>query len=333
MKWLHSIRQLFEHRAAVLMYHRVAEAAIDPWDLCVTPENFRAQLDVLSKKYTVLTVPQLLQHIDEKNIPPKSVCLTFDDGYRDNFLHAKPALETYNCPATFFIPSHFIGREKPFWWDELEAVFFNAPTLPQLFQIPIADDVLEFNLEDDATLTNTMQAQHQHWRWPQQPPTRRAALYLHVWEYLKPLPLSEIEPVITAVKAWAQYQPHIDVLQLPMAHNELAQLAANNLFHIGLHTATHPALAYHTEDAQYVELAENKKQLKPYNCINVAAFPYGSYNNSTIAVVRRQRLDAAFTTEADYVTKHTNKRCIGRFQVRNSNGKTFETQLQQWLKA
>ncbi len=40
-------RERFHSRGVILMYHSVAEIAVDPWELAVTPENFRAQMEAL----------------------------------------------------------------------------------------------------------------------------------------------------------------------------------------------------------------------------------------------------------------------------------------------
>ena len=46
------------------------------------------------------------------------VCVTFDDGYRDNLLAAAPVLSEYGIPATIYLPSRIIDGELPFHWYE-----------------------------------------------------------------------------------------------------------------------------------------------------------------------------------------------------------------------
>jgi len=94
----------------ILAYHRVTtEDGPDPWELKVTPSHFREQMEVLSN-HRVLSLAQAM--LCEK---PRSVAITFDDGYEDNLLEAAPVLLEYGYPATFFIVS---GQpHTPFWWD------------------------------------------------------------------------------------------------------------------------------------------------------------------------------------------------------------------------
>lgn len=333
MTWLHRIQNLFEHSAIVLMYHRVADVAVDPWNLAVSPANFKQQIQHLVSKYHVVSAPELLQNLQQKKLASHTVCITFDDGYTDNYLFAKPILEQYNCPATFFIPSQFIGQGQPFWWDELQALLLDAPQLPELFQIPISDEAFEFRLDADAMRTDAQTEKHKHWKWPASPPTRRCELYLKVWEQLKPLPHAEIETAMAEIRNWAGYQPHFSEALLPMRPHQLLELSQNPLFDIGLHTTTHPALAYHAEDVQYWELAENKKALHACHPIPAVAFPYGNYNNSTLAVLQRQRLEAGFTTEMKRLTHDSKLHCLGRFQVADKATPAFENDLRQWLQA
>ena len=48
------------------------------------------------------------------------VCLTFDDGYRDNLTLALPILEEYDAPATIFVPSSVLDGSIDAWWLQIE---------------------------------------------------------------------------------------------------------------------------------------------------------------------------------------------------------------------
>ena len=52
--------------------------------------------------------------------------ITFDDGYRDNLLVAKPLLEQHGLPATVFVTTGYVGPGRDFWWDELETFCASA---------------------------------------------------------------------------------------------------------------------------------------------------------------------------------------------------------------
>src|ERR1044072_9851462 len=121
-KYVRMIWRLFEHKAIVLMYHRVASVSADPWELAVQPEHFEQHLAILKNKFHVVPLTELVHQLQQRKLRTDCVCLTFDDGYSDNFINAKPLLEKYQCPAIFFIATKFINRKDMFWWDELQQI-------------------------------------------------------------------------------------------------------------------------------------------------------------------------------------------------------------------
>src|SRR5215213_3511763 len=94
------INNFFSSKAMVLMYHRIADVPYDPWQLCVTPENFDEQLAYFKKHFNVISLSEFVNDLANRRVKKNTVCITFDDGYTDNFLEAKPLLEKHNCPAT-----------------------------------------------------------------------------------------------------------------------------------------------------------------------------------------------------------------------------------------
>lgn len=98
-------------KASILMYHSVD---YNPVFFTVKPEEFQRQMNYLyEKKYNVVSLNQLLKYLQAKNIPPKTIVLTFDDGYEDNYFNVFPILKKYNFPAIIFLTTGFIGKEIP----------------------------------------------------------------------------------------------------------------------------------------------------------------------------------------------------------------------------
>jgi len=103
------------------MYHRIAVLDKDPWQLAVTPGHFEQQLQILSKK-NVISISQLVLQLKRGRLKQNSVVVTFDDAYIDNYTTARPLLEKYKVPATFFIATKNIGTNNEYWWDELGSI-------------------------------------------------------------------------------------------------------------------------------------------------------------------------------------------------------------------
>src|SRR5690606_1573250 len=125
-----NISTRLRHSDLVLMYHRIASPSIDPWQLSVSAENFEQHLQVLQKSNRVVSLSQLVHHRHNNLCRKNKIAITFDDGYLDNFTVAKPLLEKYGLPATFFITSCNLDGQKEFWWDELGRIILQTPELP-----------------------------------------------------------------------------------------------------------------------------------------------------------------------------------------------------------
>ena len=95
----------------ILMYHSVSYNKIF---FTVSPESFRKQMEWLyQNKYQVISLKALADIIGRKEeITRKTVVLTFDDGFEDNYFTVLPILKKYGFPATIFLAVDFIGKEK-----------------------------------------------------------------------------------------------------------------------------------------------------------------------------------------------------------------------------
>lgn len=89
---------------SALCYHSISDGR-----LSISPEDFKKQMEFLKNNhYYIATLDEITGFIKgEKKLPRKTVVLTFDDGYEDNFTNAFPILKKYSFPATFFPVSDF----------------------------------------------------------------------------------------------------------------------------------------------------------------------------------------------------------------------------------
>ncbi|AHM60587.1 polysaccharide deacetylase [Flammeovirgaceae bacterium 311] len=315
------------------MYHRIAQPQSDVWNIAVSPVNFEQQLQLLKKSGKVVPLKALVQGLEEGSLQSRSMAITFDDGYADNYEVAVPLLEKYRLPATFFIASGNIGKETEFWWDELEQLILFSEDLPPAFSMNIGGEAINISLAEEERLDDKLHRQHQQWRaFVTEPPGQRAALFLQLWQHLRPLPALEQQRILAQIRQWANVPQQYRANYRSMTRAQLQQLSAKPLFDVGIHTVTHPALADHTEDFQFKELTDNREQLREITGMTPAllAYPYGSYNHQTLNIAEKLKIKGAVTTEDTLVTPQTNLLRIGRFQVNNWNGSMFTEQLKGW---
>ncbi|HTI92568.1 MAG TPA: polysaccharide deacetylase family protein [Puia sp.] len=333
-KWARRLKGYFQHKAIVLMYHRVVHLSADPWQLAVHPVYFEQHLQVLSRRFRVVAVNDLVMQLRKGTVASNCVCITFDDGYSDNFINAKPLLEKYQCPATFFVATQFINRKHLFWWDELQHIMLDAEILPSVFSMVINNELIEYFLGEDAIMDETIRRKHLEWVAPDNPPTKRCELYLLVWSCLKPLPDAELQSALDRIRFWGGSLNNFDRLGVPMSTAQLKDLVSHRLFDAGMHTVTHASLPLHSPETQSLEIINNRNDLLRTgdHARNILAYPYGDYGDTTIAVVKKEKLAAAFTTCGQIVTRQSDLFRLGRFQVMNWNGREFERQLRHWFK-
>ena len=223
-------------KPVILMYHRVAAPRVDPWDLAVHPDRFAAHLAVLRASRRALPLSEFVDRARRGRLPGDAVAITFDDGYADTLHQARPRLAAAGLPATLFLATAFVGQRVEYWWDELaRGILERDAALDAEVWIggaswPLRLAAVDHAVHDTAT-----------WRASEPPRTPREALYYRLWDRLRTLPVPEREAAIDRLRGALGMQAARPE-DLPMTAVEVGELAADPLFEIGGHTATHPAL-------------------------------------------------------------------------------------------
>lgn len=93
----------------IVRYHHVSP---EPGLFTVTPGHFTAQMQALHDAgFRTLTTDDLRECLWGKRCPPeKSVLITFDEGYLDNYIYAWPVLRRLKLNASFFLNTGEIGQ-------------------------------------------------------------------------------------------------------------------------------------------------------------------------------------------------------------------------------
>lgn len=122
---------------SILMYHQVGPypcPSAHKASFCHV-RQFRRQLAYLKfAGFNVISMAEAYQGLFHgAPLKPRSVVLTFDDGYQDFHDHAWPALQAYGFPATVFLISGLIGQPARWQTDFANvAQLMDAPTIRRL---------------------------------------------------------------------------------------------------------------------------------------------------------------------------------------------------------
>ncbi len=96
--------------AVILMYHSIAA---NDRPFTVVPEAFEKQMRWLKESgFNIVSLDELARYRAAGNIPQKTLAITFDDGYEDNYTNAFPVLQRYGIPAAIFITTGDLRGKK-----------------------------------------------------------------------------------------------------------------------------------------------------------------------------------------------------------------------------
>jgi peptidoglycan/xylan/chitin deacetylase (PgdA/CDA1 family) len=332
---LHRLRTVFHKKAMILVYHRVAEANVDPWALGVSPAHFAQHLQVLKTIANPVSLQDLIKAKSDRELPPRPACVTFDDGYADNLYAAKPALESYRVPGTVFITPGYIGVREDLWWDELAKLILDPASRQDEFNLNVNGYHYAYAFPpEDGELGDP--DPHSKWRAWEDAPGPRQTAYLAIYGMLVKLPDSEREGALEQLRRGATR--YADRRQHRcLTEDELRELATGELVEIGAHTLTHPVLADLAPDQQQHEIGGSKRRLEALtgNKISSFAYPYGKknhYTRYTVTTVQANGFACACSNFGGLVTRSSNRFTLPRFQPMDWDGDQFAEMVEGWYR-
>jgi len=317
----------------ILLYHRIATSASDPWALDVSPENFAHHVAVVRDTFRPASLQELLEDVDAGRPTSDRVAVTFDDGYANNLHQGLPILESAGVPATFFVPSGSIDCAQEFWWDELDAVLLSAGTLPAHLDAEIDDERFEWTLGEAACYSEASSTRHREWVAWEEPPTPRHALYRTLWAKCLGLSAGARANVFRQLRSWAgAEQPIVRPSHRTMSTAELVQLARSSIVEIAGHSVTHPKLSSLSPSEQRVEIRNNKRHLETLvgGPLRSFSYPFGKetdYTAETIDLVREAGYTSACCNVPGVVEPRADPLRLPRYFVNNFNRDRFS----RWL--
>jgi peptidoglycan/xylan/chitin deacetylase (PgdA/CDA1 family) len=294
-------------RLCIVNYHRILETA-DPL-LGAEPDmaTFRWQMKLLADCFNVMPLHEALTALNEHRIPPRAVCITFDDGYRSTHDLALPVLREFNLAATVFVTSGYVG-EGSMWNDRI---------LESVRKI----DSTSLDLREDG-----------HGIFPIGSLNERKEAVLALTEKAKYLPPPKRQALIDRLDQMAGiYQPD------PMLTEEMIRTLSAHQVEIGAHTVSHPILTSLVDAKARQEITESKHQLeriigKP---VRYFAYPNGKkgvdFDERHVAMAQDAGFSAAFTTAIGAATAADNQFTIPRSRPWDGTRMFFGLRLLRWL--
>jgi peptidoglycan/xylan/chitin deacetylase (PgdA/CDA1 family) len=290
------LRIRLRKKAVVLMYHRVLtdeeySRNFFMGGIAVRTRTFEKQIEYLRRNFRILSPKEFISRLEREALfETKSCLVTFDDGWKDNFLNAYPILKENRTPALIFLPTDFIGSFRCFWQEELADLLVAARKRCREDKGFATRNKTLFNIEG---LRDIMASDEK--RLPQE-----IAAFLGVE---KEKSVSEIEKLIYSLKQALPAETMQEKKEAVFLSWDEVKIMARDGIDFGSHGKSHVILpAVDTREAER-EIRESKEILEKNLGQKVDAFSYpnGDCDASVAKAVQDQGYRVAFGTEQGFV--------------------------------
>ncbi|HYM75125.1 MAG TPA: polysaccharide deacetylase family protein [Candidatus Dormibacteraeota bacterium] len=300
-------------RLLILCYHGTSLEDEHEWrpQLYMQPELLDQRLEALrAMRCTVLPLGEALERLRTRDLPPRSVAITFDDGTYDFYQRAYPLLKKHGVPVTVYQTTYYSDHEMP---------IFNLICSYMLWKR--RDDLLgpapEIGVSDPMDL-RTEGGRHR---------VVRALIDRSERENLTGIEKNEVARKLAGILG-------IDfdaltakrILQL-MNAREVGEIAKDGV-DVELHTHRHRAP---DEEAPFRrEIAENRMRIEAFTGRRARHFcyPSGVYRKEFFTWLAEEDIASATTCDAGLVARDDNPLVLSRFV--DTSGRT-QVEFESWL--
>lgn len=315
--WLYAGWRL-RRKAVVLMYHRVLPGGADTCShdgIIVTPATFDLHMAFLARHFRMLTPTQFRRELADSAFGRRACLVTFDDGWRDNLVHALPVLQRHAVPAIVFVATGYVGTDKTFWQERLLRLLCLAAQQDGLDPALLRDSGLEGVARADAAAVR-----------------RRARDFITGLKFR--------DPALGAIL--------IERLQAALAHlpesrglgedrfldwAEVNALRAGGLVTIGSHAHSHTRLTTLGYQGAYRELVLSRQELAKngINDVIACAYPNGDVNDPVEAAATDAGFALGFATKGGLVAHSSEAMHARRVNIHEADARSRAELLYRML--
>lgn len=257
---LFASRNLRKTQNTILMYHGIDQVGDTRFNTRHTSKNnFYRQIQFLKKYCHIISLEDFFEERFLKGKP--NIVLTFDDGYRNNFLFAKPILEEAQVNGTFYITGLNEGESDILWAD-----FLNIASSLTRQDINVDGENFRqsngkyFSLDSGKNLYSIIKDENAN--------TDYKVKMMNSFKFLYDF------------KADVNYDDYWKL----MTDKEILKCSESKYLEIGSHGFLHNNLGTITQDKAYKEISDSKIYLENVIQKKIVSigYPDGSYSRETI---------------------------------------------------
>lgn len=284
------------NKVSIIMYHYVRELEHSKYPQIKGLEYnlFKNQIEFLHHNFSMITMEELIAAYEESyELPENAALLTFDDGYADHFSYVFPLLNEYKMQGSFYIPGKTFSEGKVLDVNKIHFILASGKIeyiLERLYPLLDFYRGQEFDYASNEEL-------FEQYGTVTRFDTREVNFIKKILQTVLP---EELRNIITN----QLFEEIVGVSELAFAkelymnREQIACMKRNGMF-IGLHGYDHYWMGNLTEK----EAADDID--KALNCMQdfidpqkwVLNYPYGSFNDNVISMIKKKGCCLAMATE------------------------------------
>lgn len=268
--------------------------------------SFKNQIDFLKKKFNILKYNDLIEILKTRKIPKKpSVILTFDDGYNDHYKYVYPYLLKNNISGFFYPVASSVMQNKILDANILHFILEKETNSKKLLGLVnfylkkyLNKNISELDLSN-ANLKSRFD-------------DKNTILFKQLLQYIIPKNIST--KIINKI-----FEDIMNVKKEKFFENfylstvKIQEMYSDNM-HFGIHGYNHNWLEYLNKKKQYQEILKSINFFKKINLdlskLSIC-YPFGSYNQDTIRIVKKLKINFGLTSVPGTITiKNVDKKFI-----------------------
>ena len=267
---------------------------------------FKEQIKYMRKHYNIITMEEVIHSIDNQvKIPEKSVLLTFDDAYSDHYNNVFPILEKYNLQGSFYVPAKAITEHTVLDVNKIHFILASVENKTNIV-IDIKNLILNYKTE-----YNLKDFEHYYAK------LAKASRYdtgevIFIKRLLQVELIEELRMKIVnyLFEKYVGMSESAFSRELYMNEEQLSHMLRSGM-HIGNHGYNHYWWNHLTKEEMNEELDLSTDFLHKLGVDMTnwtACYPYGSYDDQSIKMLKDRGCKLAVTTEVNIATTHKNTR-------------------------
>lgn len=290
-------------RVTIVMYHYIRELTLTRYPRIrgLDVSLFREQVKYFEKNYKFVSVEDLISaYRGARTLPDKAILLTFDDGYIDHFQNVFPILDRQGIRGAFFVPVRPIKEHTLLDVNKIHFILERGPDTSELIS-RLSNHV--DNIADEFGLPPTSsyyERFHKKFGSTNRFDDAEVIFFKSMLQNLLPLQVREricsemFEEFVGVPEEIFSRELYMNVEQM--------QTMMRHGMHLGCHGHDHYWLGTQEDDTQEADILKSLEFLSELGCDRsnwTMAYPYGSYNSTTLQILRRNGCRLAFTTDVD----------------------------------